>query len=70
MEDVPPLEVPYDTLIVAAGSKYSYFGHAEWAAFAPEVKSLERALEVRAPHPRGVRGRGARGATREARRSG
>ena len=47
MEDVPPHEVPYDALIVAAGSKYSYFGHEEWAAFAPEVKSLERALEVR-----------------------
>src|SRR3954447_25059459 len=26
VEDVPPMEVPYDTLIVAAGSKYSYFG--------------------------------------------
>ena len=47
MEDVPAVEVPYDTLIVAAGSKYSYFGHPEWADFAPEVKSLERALDVR-----------------------
>jgi NADH dehydrogenase len=38
----------YDTLIVAAGSSYSYFGHDEWAAAAPEVKSLESALAARA----------------------
>ena len=47
MTDVPGVEVPYDQLIVSAGSKYSYFGHPEWAEHAPEVKSLERALEVR-----------------------
>ncbi|HWH19779.1 MAG TPA: NAD(P)/FAD-dependent oxidoreductase, partial [Solirubrobacterales bacterium] len=41
-------EVGYDTLIVAAGSAYSYFGHEEWRAVAPEVKSLESALELRA----------------------
>ncbi|HEX3360584.1 MAG TPA: NAD(P)/FAD-dependent oxidoreductase [Solirubrobacterales bacterium] len=41
-------EVGYDTLIVAAGSAYSYFGHDEWRTFAPEVKSLESALELRA----------------------
>ena len=40
--------VDYDTLIVAAGSPYSYFGHEEWRRFAPEVKSLESALELRA----------------------
>ena len=34
-------------LIVAGGSKYSYFGHPEWAEYAPEIKSLERALDVR-----------------------
>jgi len=39
--------VPYDTLIVAGGSSYSYFGHSEWAEVAPEVKSLESALETR-----------------------
>src|SRR5205085_11948877 len=38
---------PYDTLIVAGGSSYSYFGHDEWARAAPEVKSLESALSVR-----------------------
>jgi len=47
IEDLPALEVPYDTLIVAGGSKYSYFGNPHWAEHAPEIKSLERALEVR-----------------------
>jgi NADH dehydrogenase len=39
--------VPYDTLIVAGGSHYSYFGHDEWREHAAEVKSLESALTVR-----------------------
>jgi len=42
-----PLSLPYDTLIVAGGSRYSFFGHDEWAAFAEEVKSLESALLAR-----------------------
>ncbi len=42
-----PDPVPYDTLIVAGGSHYSYFGHDEWSAHAAEVKSLESALIVR-----------------------
>jgi NADH dehydrogenase len=41
------MSVPYDTLIVAGGSRYSYFGHDEWRRLAPEVKSLESALAVR-----------------------
>jgi len=41
------LAVPYDSLIVAGGSSYSYFGHEDWRPFAPDVKSLESALEVR-----------------------
>jgi NADH dehydrogenase len=46
--DLPaPEPVPYDTLIVAGGSSYSYFGHDEWGANAPEVKSLESALTMR-----------------------
>jgi NADH:ubiquinone reductase (H+-translocating) len=40
--------LPYDTLIVAGGSHYSYFGHDEWQEIAREVKSLESALAVRA----------------------
>jgi NADH dehydrogenase len=42
-----PAEVPYDTLVVAAGSSYSYFGHDEWREVASEVKSLESAVSVR-----------------------
>jgi NADH dehydrogenase len=45
--DAGPLTIPYDTLIVAGGSRYSYFGHDEWERVAPEVKSLESALAVR-----------------------
>jgi NADH dehydrogenase len=37
----------YDSLIVAAGSSYSYFGHDEFARYAAEVKTLESALVVR-----------------------
>ena len=40
--------VSYDTLIVAAGSSYSYFGHEDWREFAAEVKTLESAIAVRA----------------------
>src|SRR3954447_10097315 len=42
------LGVGYDSLVVAGGSAYSYFGHEEWRDVAPEVKSLESALELRA----------------------
>jgi NADH:ubiquinone reductase (H+-translocating) len=37
----------YDTLIVAGGSRYSYFGHDEWHQHAPELKSLPGALDIR-----------------------
>jgi NADH:ubiquinone reductase (H+-translocating) len=46
--DSSRVSVGYDTLIVAGGSSYSYFGHDEWREVAPEVKSLESALAVRA----------------------
>jgi NADH:ubiquinone reductase (H+-translocating) len=42
-----PRSIPYDTLIAAGGSRYSYFGHDEWRDVAREVKSLESALSVR-----------------------
>ncbi|HLX19498.1 MAG TPA: NAD(P)/FAD-dependent oxidoreductase [Gaiellaceae bacterium] len=42
-----PPTLPYDTLIIAGGSQYSYFGHEEWREHAAEVKSLESALLVR-----------------------
>jgi NADH dehydrogenase len=37
----------YDTLVVAGGSRYSYFGHDEWQTHAPELKSLSGALDIR-----------------------
>ena len=38
----------YDYLILAAGASSSYFGHDDWAAHAPSLKTLDDALEVRA----------------------
>lgn len=38
---------PYDSLIVAAGAGTSYFGHDEFARFAPGLKSIDDALDVR-----------------------
>jgi NADH dehydrogenase len=40
-------ELPYDYLILAAGARHSYFGHSEWEALAPGLKSIEDALEIR-----------------------
>jgi NADH dehydrogenase len=40
-------DVSYDYLVVATGSTHSYFGHPEWAARAPGLKTLEDALEMR-----------------------
>jgi NADH dehydrogenase len=40
-------ELPYDSLIVAAGATHSYFGHPEWEEFAPGLKSIEDALAIR-----------------------
>ena len=39
--------LPYDYLILAAGSRSSYFGRDAWASFAPGLKTLEDALEIR-----------------------
>src|SRR5437773_11576157 len=48
VDEVPaPARIPYDTLIVAGGSSYSYFGRDDWREHAAEVKSLESALTVR-----------------------
>jgi len=41
------LDLPYDYLIVAAGATHAYFGHPEWEAFAPGLKTLEDATEIR-----------------------
>jgi NADH dehydrogenase len=37
----------YDSLIVATGSKTSYYGHAEWRESAPSLKSIEEATAIR-----------------------
>src|SRR5205823_6385382 len=39
--------IGYDFLIVAAGARTSYFGHDDWARYAPGLKDLDDALEVR-----------------------
>jgi NADH:ubiquinone reductase (H+-translocating) len=41
-------EVPYDYLILATGATHSYFGHPEWSARAPGLKTLEDAIKIRA----------------------
>lgn len=41
------LSLPYDYLIVAAGATHAYFGHPEWEQFAPGLKTLEDATEIR-----------------------
>ena len=41
------LALPYDTLVVAAGCADAYFGHDEWAVFAPGLKTLEDARRLR-----------------------
>jgi NADH:ubiquinone reductase (H+-translocating) len=40
-------ELPYDSLVVAAGAAQSYFGHDEFAVHAPGLKTVDDALEVR-----------------------
>ena len=38
---------PYDWLILATGSRYTYFGHADWPSRAPGLKSLDDATLIR-----------------------
>jgi NADH dehydrogenase len=40
-------DITYDYLVVATGARHSYFGHGEWEEFAPGLKSLDDALEIR-----------------------
>ena len=39
--------VSYDTLIVATGARHHYFGNAQWEQFAPGLKTIEDATEIR-----------------------
>ena len=41
------VELDYDYLIVATGATHSYFGNEEWAQFAPGLKTVEDAIEIR-----------------------
>jgi len=40
-------EIPYDYLVVATGSRHAYFGHNEWEPYAPGLKAIEDASEIR-----------------------
>jgi NADH:ubiquinone reductase (H+-translocating) len=40
-------EIPWDYLIVATGSRHAYFGHNEWEPYAPGLKAVEDASEIR-----------------------
>jgi NADH dehydrogenase len=41
-------EIAYDTLVLATGARHAYFGHDEWASYAPGLKTLEDATNIRA----------------------
>jgi NADH:ubiquinone reductase (H+-translocating) len=41
------LELPYDTLVIAAGSEDSYFGHEDWEQWALPMKTLDHAARIR-----------------------
>jgi len=45
--DREPSEISYDYLILAPGSRHSYFGHDSWETMAPGLKSVEDATEIR-----------------------
>jgi NADH dehydrogenase len=40
-------EIAYDYLVIATGAQHSYFGRDEWEPFAPGLKTLEQAIEIR-----------------------
>jgi NADH dehydrogenase len=42
-----PEQVDYDFLVVASGARHAYFGHDEWSAHAPGLKTLDDALAIR-----------------------
>ncbi|MGC2328144.1 MAG: FAD-dependent oxidoreductase, partial [Candidatus Sulfotelmatobacter sp.] len=45
--ETPDGDIHYDYLIVAAGASHAYFGHDDWEPFAPGLKTIEDALEIR-----------------------
>jgi NADH:quinone reductase (non-electrogenic) len=40
-------ELSFDYLVLACGATHSYFGHADWEPYAPGLKTLEQATEIR-----------------------
>jgi NADH dehydrogenase len=42
-----PNDLPYDYLVLATGASHNYFGHPEWEALAPGLKTIEDATEIR-----------------------
>src|SRR5919199_2570987 len=47
LDGSPAERLTYDYLILACGARHAYFGHDEWEALAPGLKTLEDALEIR-----------------------
>jgi NADH dehydrogenase len=45
--DAGQIQIPFDYLIVATGSRHSYFTHPEWESLAPGLKTLDDAREIR-----------------------
>ncbi|HKV86022.1 MAG TPA: FAD-dependent oxidoreductase, partial [Ktedonobacterales bacterium] len=45
--DGQPMRIPYDYLVLATGAGQSYFGHDEWEPFAPGLKTIEDATDLR-----------------------
>ena len=43
----PHASLPYDYLLLACGARHAYFGHEEWEEFAPGLKTIEQATEIR-----------------------
>ena len=41
------IDLPYDYLVLATGATHSYFGHDDWAPFAPGLKHIADATEIR-----------------------
>jgi NADH dehydrogenase len=40
-------EIPYDYLVIATGARHAYFGHEDWEPFAPGLKQIEDATDIR-----------------------
>ena len=40
-------DIPYDYLVIATGAQHAYFGHEDWEPFAPGLKQIEDATDIR-----------------------